>query len=59
MIYMVANVLFCSHFQARKRKCVNFSLHAHSVCDIICDAGPSLGEKILCSKIHAYPVPGK
>ena len=28
------------------------SLHTDSVWETICDAGPSLGEKILCSKSH-------
>ena len=37
----------------------NFSPHTHSVWETICDAGTSLGEKILCSKSTQYPILGK
>ena len=36
---------------------VIISLHTHSVWQIICDAGPSLGEKILCPKSQEYLPP--
>ena len=37
-----------------KRLCENLLVSTH-----ICDAGPRLGDKILCSKSQEYPILGK